>query len=213
MRLPKKLRPTDYGPSFERDLKDPRFLSIADTLQLFTGWQTWPCAEDFPLDFTNTLKAVGFSIWWQTSLPEEIGFYDRQVAEHGLIPTRPGHAHDFFNLLIFAAYPLTKKRLHTLQLAEIKKNPTPHRRSRPCDLLTLFDEGGVALGSDGTRHYFGHALFEHYDKDPSSDTRGFVVKVDDRARSIDEATALVLPLVAEGKANTERVIRDIPSGI
>ncbi len=73
--------------------------------------------------------------------------YDRQISLHNQVPTRPGNWHDFFNFVIWASFPITKYALHGLGYRaanEYLKNNS-FNRSRINDLVTLFDEGGVAI--------------------------------------------------------------------
>lgn len=70
-------------------------------------------------------------------------YYEVQLFETGEVQTRPGNRHDFFNALVWFAFPQTKARINALHAAEI---PREHgRRGRLRDLLTLFDEGGAIV--------------------------------------------------------------------
>jgi len=60
------------------------------------------------------------------------------------VPTRD-NLHDFFNGLVWLAFPATKRRLNELQAAEIARNGIASTRGALRDALTLFDENGALL--------------------------------------------------------------------
>ncbi|MDP9109350.1 MAG: DUF3025 domain-containing protein [Pseudomonadota bacterium] len=85
----------------------------------------------------------------QSALPAGVG-YEAFIGATGCVPTR-NNLHDFFNGLLWLAYPRTKARLNALQVADISAisdsraaAASRHRRSGLRDALTLFDEN-VAL--------------------------------------------------------------------
>lgn len=77
--------------------------------------------------------------------------YDGRIALAGEVPTRLCCWHDFFNALVWAAWPRAKRRLHERQhqaIAERVAGPTfrlPSARTRELDRLAMLDEGGVVL--------------------------------------------------------------------
>jgi Protein of unknown function (DUF3025) len=72
--------------------------------------------------------------------------YEMQVFETGRVSTRPDSLHDWFNALVWLAFPRTKARLNAMHAAEIPREAG--RRGRLRDMLTLFDEGGALVVSD-----------------------------------------------------------------
>ena len=70
--------------------------------------------------------------------------YEAHIFETGSVPTRD-NLHDFFNGLVWLAYPATKRRLNELQAAEIARNGIASTRGALRDALTLFDENGALL--------------------------------------------------------------------
>jgi hypothetical protein len=67
------------------------------------------------------------------------------VYRTGCIATRPENLHDWFNALVWLAFPRTKARINAMHAAEI---PREHgQRGRLRDLLTIFDEGGALVVS------------------------------------------------------------------
>lgn len=72
--------------------------------------------------------------------------YEVRVFETGRVETRPENLHDFFNALVWLAFPRTKAKLNALHAAEIAREGA--RRGRLRDLLTIFDEGGAIVHCD-----------------------------------------------------------------
>jgi hypothetical protein len=64
----------------------------------------------------------------------------------GCVATRPDNLHDWFNALVWLAFPRTKARLNAMHAAEIPREGG--RRGRLRDMLTIFDEGGALVVSD-----------------------------------------------------------------
>ncbi len=70
--------------------------------------------------------------------------YEAHIFETGTVPTRD-NLHDFFNGLVWLAFPETKRRLNQLQAAEIARMGIASTRGALRDALTLFDENGALL--------------------------------------------------------------------
>ena len=70
--------------------------------------------------------------------------YEAHIFQTGTVPTRD-NLHDFFNGLVWLAFPETKRRLNELQAAEIARNGVTSTRGTVRDALTLFDENGALL--------------------------------------------------------------------
>jgi hypothetical protein len=70
--------------------------------------------------------------------------YEAHIFQTGTVPTRD-NLHDFFNGLVWLAFPETKRRLNELQAAEIARNGIASTRGPVRDALTLFDENGAVL--------------------------------------------------------------------
>lgn len=88
----------------------------------------------------------------QEELPVGVA-YETFIADSGRVPTRD-NLHDFFNALIWLAFPATKVRLNALQAAEIAVAGAAASggRGRLRDAATIFDENGVfLLSSDPAR--------------------------------------------------------------
>ena len=72
--------------------------------------------------------------------------YEMRIFESGCVATRPDNLHDWFNALVWLAFPLAKARLNAMHAAEIPREGG--RRGRLRDMLTIFDEGGALVVSD-----------------------------------------------------------------
>ncbi len=79
--------------------------------------------------------------------------YELGIAETGRLPTRD-NAHDWFNALMWLAYPQTKRVLNQLQAAEVENSdpalasenrPLGNARTRLRDALTVLDENGAVF--------------------------------------------------------------------
>lgn len=72
--------------------------------------------------------------------------YEQHIYASGEVPTRENNWHDFFNALVWLAFPRTKAAInqrHVLSLGESSMNGA--RRGSQRDALTLFDESGVVV--------------------------------------------------------------------
>ena len=92
--------------------------------------------------------------------------YEVAAFETGRVATRPEHAHDWFNALVWLAFPRTKARINAMHAAAIPGERG--RRGRLRDLLTLFDEGGALVAcADATlvgllrAHRWRELFWEH----------------------------------------------------
>lgn len=70
--------------------------------------------------------------------------YEAHIFETRTVPTRD-NLHDFFNGLVWLAFPHTKRRLNQLQASEIARRGVATVRGPLRDALTLFDENGALL--------------------------------------------------------------------
>ena len=70
--------------------------------------------------------------------------YEAHIFATGAVPTRD-NLHDFFNGLVWLAFPRTKRRLNALQAGEIARVGIGGTRGPLRDALTLFDENGAVL--------------------------------------------------------------------
>ena len=150
----------------------------------------FPAAQKLNLAFrliNSNQKPLSF-IDQDMSLPFPDLSYEERIFHKGIIATRKDHWHDFFNAVVWHAFPQTKSVINGLHVQELKTQKSTVR-SRKRDLLTLFDESGVIVIAedsilelikqhkwntlfiekkqewlDGkiTLLTFGHALYEKY---------------------------------------------------
>ena len=70
--------------------------------------------------------------------------YEAFIFRTGRVPTRD-NVHDFFNGLVWLAFPQAKRQLNRLQAGEIARRGVGATRGPLRDALTLFDENGAVL--------------------------------------------------------------------
>lgn len=100
----------------------------------------------------------------QSTLPAGAA-YEAFISATGGVPTRD-NLHDFFNALIWQAFPNIKVQLNALQAAEIAKDAAPSAtRGKLRDAATIFDENAALLVVhdisliDALRAHRWHELF------------------------------------------------------
>lgn len=71
--------------------------------------------------------------------------YECRVWETGAVETRPDNWHDFFNALVWLAFPQTKRAVTAAHVAAMQ--PAGTARGDVRDALTHFDECGIAVVS------------------------------------------------------------------
>lgn len=77
--------------------------------------------------------------------------YECRISEQGAVETRPNNWHDFFNVLIWLSFPISKRAITARHVAAMK--PAGAGRGQVRDALTHFDECGlVALSTKPELH-------------------------------------------------------------
>lgn len=94
-------------------------------------------------DALNAAGAAPVRFVAQQALPPGTA-YESFIRATGACPVRPG-LHDFFNGLVWIAFPRAKAALHRLQAAEIARDGIAARRGPVRDAITVFDENGALL--------------------------------------------------------------------
>jgi hypothetical protein len=92
----------------------------------------WPAPDQRPVSFVS-----------QAQLPPGVA-YESYIFESGSCPTREG-LHDFFNGLAWLYFPMTKRRLNHLHVAQITQTGIQPVRGPARDGLTLFDENAAVM--------------------------------------------------------------------
>lgn len=127
-----------FDPDYWR--RHPAFRVVADIAEQF-AWTDWPAALDYYQQLSSSNGSIRFADIQGVS-------YEQHIAETGAVPTRYANWHDYFNALIWHAFPRSKRVLNDLhQLARAGSSQRGSRR----DAATLFDESGVIFAcSDAT---------------------------------------------------------------
>lgn len=132
-------------------LENPLFAPLDDLLRRLPGA---PCS----LEALNGLLAQlrpgarsggGASLRFvPPPAPDDMG-YEARIHRHGAVPTRPDNWHDFFNALVWCAFPRAKAALNARHVEEIARRGAVRLPGRgPVrDALTQFDECGVVVVS------------------------------------------------------------------
>ncbi len=132
-----------------------------DWLRHCTGW---PTVEAMNVAFASS-AGVCFEPQkksrYRQKLQQAEQDYNGRITCEGRVPTRTSNLHDLMNMLVWAAFPLSKRRLHQLQYQELQKQLAAGStvRSAVRDRLSMIDEGGVLLHG-GRPYVFGHAVLE-----------------------------------------------------
>lgn len=89
--------------------------------------------------------------------------YEERIYHHGLIATRKGNWHDFFNAMVWMNFTQSKVAINTVHQRETSQQKTSLRSQRR-DMLTLFDECGVIVIANKTvleliKNHQWHTLF------------------------------------------------------
>jgi hypothetical protein len=88
-----------------------------------------------------SLPTGGLRFVAQSALPDDEA-YEAFIARTACVPTRD-NLHDFFNGLVWLAFPRIKRRLNELQAQAIAQVGVGAHRGRLRDALTLFDENAA----------------------------------------------------------------------
>jgi hypothetical protein len=116
----------------------------------------WPDLDDFQrmLDARDPPVCVssGRPLRIVRQGPKPIAFeekYEARTYLRGELQVRKDHWHDYFNVLVWLAFPRTKAALNARHYAALQEQHAAKAPNRgPAqDALTLFDEGGVVVAS------------------------------------------------------------------
>jgi hypothetical protein len=109
-------------------------------------------------------NATGRQISFASAEAAGAAAYEAHIARTGEVPTRDNR-HDFFNALVWLAFPRTKARLNVLQAQAIAATGIGAQRGPLRDAATLIDENAVLFVTqradivDALRRHDWHALF------------------------------------------------------
>jgi hypothetical protein len=114
------------------------------------GCESWPTVEQYD-ELAASVPRAG-----DVSLPRfvaenratlrEIGGYEQHVAQLRAVPTRQGHWHDFFNMLVWTHFPKLRWALNALHV-DPRPGPIDPRNGRaPAqNVAATFDEAGMIV--------------------------------------------------------------------
>ncbi|SMF99200.1 DUF3025 domain-containing protein [Burkholderia singularis] len=101
--------------------------------------------DDARVESVTTAAGLPLRFIAQAALPNGIA-YETHIAATGAVPTRH-NTHDFFNALVWFAYPRIKAMLNARQAAAIDVTGVGPARGAVRDALTLFDENGALFAT------------------------------------------------------------------
>lgn len=110
------------------------FASIAN-IAAKLSWHSWPDRETYYQGLSQAHLPVRFAEIEGVS-------YEQHIAEIGAVPTRYANWHDYFNALVWLAFPQTKSALNDLHMLG-RSGETLRGRRR--DAATIFDESGAVV--------------------------------------------------------------------
>jgi hypothetical protein len=137
------------------DWSRPWLQPIASIAKPIVMAENWRAATNQAAAAAGISNASGMPIQFvfQQMLPAGVA-YESFIFDTGQVPTRE-NLHDFFNALIWLAYPAVKQRLNKLQADEIAEaSATPVRasgsmgRGKLRDAATIFDENAAFFVSE-----------------------------------------------------------------
>jgi len=140
------------------------FDGFRDLLAPFGEHLTWPTLADLEREWlvrhevtaasNVALRLIRQKEKSRRARPRNRGdLYDVSVY-NGQLPTRANNWHDFFNVLVFAAFAHSKRALHVRHCRILEERvpaqiqTLPGTRTREQDHLAMLDEGGVLLAVD-----------------------------------------------------------------
>lgn len=209
------------------------FAPLAPYAAALCQHRTWPTRDDYNALLTThaiqNANGQGIRCVAQGTRPTQPEQrYEARIFLSGELQTRTANWHDFFNVLVWLAFPRTKARLNALHYSLAQAQPLKTNRTRAQDVLTLFDEGGIVVASrnaallelvrqfrwkelfwqqraavlrDLRFYLFGHALYEKaLAPYPGLTAKGVLLEVDD--------AFLAQPLTAQIATIDSRIAHD-----
>jgi hypothetical protein len=184
-----------WNPHFERS--NPAFAPLAEAIAPFRANHHWPTLDEWNAAFPGEIRsATGARITFVAQPPRRrsgrrdlASLYDERIFARGEVQSRAHSWHDFFNMLVWASFPATKRAINARQRAALVARIDPLLRGGPLrlpaartseqDALAMLDEGGaivvrrdaapieidaipVAVANGDARVLLiGHAIYEH----------------------------------------------------
>jgi hypothetical protein len=127
--------------------RSPLFRPLWPALELFNAAQVIPTIHD--LNLLITIPGIRFVL----PAPKAKAFadgYEARIFLRGEVQTRENSWHDFFNALVWHAFPSVKRTINYLHY-ELHKSRYPNKNRLPAEnMLTIFDEHGAIITSKNT---------------------------------------------------------------
>lgn len=172
----------------------------------FRAHRDWPPLDAWNEAFPPLTSAGGAPIRFVPQPPKRRGgpididaLYDERIFTRGEVQSRRETWHDFFNMLVWASFPRTKRAINARQRAALRARVSPgmerlpNSRTREQDMLAMLDEGG-AIRADDALLILGHAIYEHL------------------VTNTHEAKALIVPVAATATAADVALAAELESG-
>ena len=187
-----------WDPWFDRGRR--AFAPLTTAIAPFRNFRDWPPLEAWNEAFPPLTSAGGASIRFVAQPPKRRGaldidtLYDERIFVRGEVPSRSTTWHDFFNMLVWASFPRTKRAINARQRQALRARiepgmqKLPGARTREQDMLAMLDEGGAIQGH--RLLILGHAIYEHL------------------VTHTHEARALIVPIDAGSQADADARLAD-----
>ncbi len=198
-----------WNPAFDRGRAV--FAPLGPAMAPFRGHAEWPGLEDWNAALASREPPLtagsGAPIRFVPQPPKRrsgpidvASLYDERIWTRGEVQSRLESWHDFFNMLVWASFPATKRAINARQRAALQAwiepgaTRLPSSRTREQDALAMLDEGGAIraiAGSERRLFVIGHAIHEHL-VTGTHEARALIVdvEVDDLSRAaVDAALA------------------------
>ncbi|MBL8514578.1 MAG: DUF3025 domain-containing protein [Betaproteobacteria bacterium] len=126
----------------------PLFDGVRSALEPLSGLPNWPTLDDLNAEAKGLTNARGLPLRFVASPTGASAMqYESRIAETGEIASRECNWHDLFNACAWLSFPAAKgaiSDMHAELLAE-RGEDEARARSVERDVLTLLDEGGIAI--------------------------------------------------------------------
>lgn len=135
------------------DWQQPWLLPLQPVAASVTGAENWLLALNTAARAQSLRNHRDLPLWFVPQMELPVGTaYETYISDTGRVPTR-ANLHDFFNALVWLAFPQIKAQLNALQAAEISKSIIAGQLDRSSvttrgglrDAATIFDENAALL--------------------------------------------------------------------
>jgi hypothetical protein len=126
----------------------PLFDSVRGPLDALTSLPDWPGLGDLNRLATGLVNTRGKPLRFVAAPATASAMqYESRIAESGEVATRERNWHDFFNACAWLSFPAAKCAISEAHAALLATRGDAEAQSRSVerDVLTLFDEGGIAI--------------------------------------------------------------------